>query len=92
MVTFVSLFGGGGAGIKSGREMVAWANEEGYAQKIKEYKWETWNSDTMEQNQQEFLQDHIVPFLNTKTKDELLEGAAKRRNPSGPRVFHGRSA
>jgi crotonobetainyl-CoA:carnitine CoA-transferase CaiB-like acyl-CoA transferase len=71
--------GGGGAGIKSSREMVAWANEEGFAQKIKEYRWETWDSGTMEQSQQDYLQENIAPFLATKTKTELLEGAAKRR-------------
>ncbi len=59
--------------------MVAWANEEDYAQKIKDYKWETWDSGTIEQSRQDLLQDDIAPFLATKTKAELLEGAAKRR-------------
>ncbi len=71
--------GATGAAIKSGRALVAWANEEGYAQEIKDYNWVTWNSDTMEQKEQEFLEEAIVPFLKTKTKHELLEGAAKRR-------------
>lgn len=71
--------GGGGAPVKSSQEMVAWANEEGYAQKIKNYKWGTWDSGTIEQSQQDLLQDDIAPFLATKTKAELFEGAAKRR-------------
>jgi crotonobetainyl-CoA:carnitine CoA-transferase CaiB-like acyl-CoA transferase len=71
--------GGGGAPIKSGREMVAWANEEGYALKIRDYRWETWDSGTMEQAEQDFLQEEIGKFLATKTKAELLEVAAKRR-------------
>ncbi len=66
--------------------MVAWANEEGFAQQIQEYPWETWDSGMMEQSRQDFLQDNIAPFLATKTKAELLEGAAKRRI-FWPRVY-----
>jgi crotonobetainyl-CoA:carnitine CoA-transferase CaiB-like acyl-CoA transferase len=75
----LALQGAGGAPVKSSHAMVAWANEEGYALKIKDYKWETWDSGTTEQSQQDFVQNEIAPFLATKTKAELLEGAANRR-------------
>jgi len=71
--------GAGGAPIKSSRALVAWANEEGYALDIKDYPWEAWDSATIEQSQQDILQDAIDPFLATKTKIELLEGAVKKR-------------
>ena len=68
-----------GAARKSSRALVAWANEEGYAQKIKDYNWETWDSATIEQKEQDFLEENITLFLTTKTKKELLEEAAKKR-------------
>ena len=71
--------GAGGAPIKSSRNLVAWANDEGYAFEIKDYQWETWDSASVEQSMQETLQDAIAPFLATKTKIELLEGAVERR-------------
>ena len=65
--------------MKSSRAMVAWANEEGYALKLQDYKWETWSSATIEQSEQDLLQGEISSFLLTKTKAELLEEAARRR-------------
>ena len=75
----VAIQGAGGAPIKSSRALVAWANEEGYALDIKNYQWESWDSATVEQSQQEMLENAIAPFLATKTKIELLEAAVKRR-------------
>ncbi|MEE8399025.1 MAG: CoA transferase [Desulfobacterales bacterium] len=71
--------GAGTAPVKSSRAIVAWANEEGFAEKIAGYNWETWDSATIEQKQQDLLQDEIAPFIATKTRAELLEGAAGRR-------------
>lgn len=71
--------GAGIAPVRSSRAIVAWANEEGYAGKIADYRWETWDSATIEQRQQDLLQDEIAPFIATKTRAELLEGAAGRR-------------
>lgn len=76
---FLAVQGGDAAPTKSGHGIVAWANEEGYALKIRDYQWETWNLATIEQDQQDLLQDELAPFLATKTKTELLEGAAKWR-------------
>ena len=76
---FLAVQGGDAAPVKSGRGIVAWANEEGYALKIRDYRWETWDLATVEQDQQDLLQDELAPFLATKTKTELLEQAAKRR-------------
>ena len=75
----VAVQGAGGAPIKSSRALVAWANEEGYALDIKDYEWETWDSASVEQSQQETLENAIAPFLAIKTKIELLEGAVQRR-------------
>ena len=76
---FLSVQGGAGAPAKSGRAIVSWANEEGYALKIRDFAWETWDLTTIEQDQQDLLENELAPFLATKTKAELLEGAAKRR-------------
>ena len=75
----LALQGSGGAPIKSSREIVAWANAEGYALNIKDYDWGTWDSSTISQDQQHLLESEIGAFLLTKTKAELLEQAAKRR-------------
>ena len=75
----VAVQGAGGAPIKSGYALVAWANEGGYALDITDYKWETWDSATVEQSEQERLERALAPFLASKTKIELLEGAVNRR-------------
>ena len=75
----LALQGAGGAPVKSSTAIIAWANSEGYALKIKDYDWGTWDSNSILQNEQELLQNEITAFLLTKTKTELLEEAAKRR-------------
>ena len=75
----LSFQGGVRTGVKSSRQLVAWANKEGYALKIRDFDWETWDSSTMEQSDQDLLDEEISRFLLTKTKYELLQGAAKRR-------------
>ena len=75
----IAFQGGGGAPVKSSRAIVAWANDEGYARDIEDYKWETWDSSTIEQSQQDLLQAGIAPFLASRTKAQLLETAAERR-------------
>jgi len=76
---FFSVQGAGGAPIKSARAMTKWANEEGYALDIGTYQWETWDSASIKQEQQDLLQDAFAPFIATKTKAELLERAAAHR-------------
>jgi len=72
-------FGGGNrAALRSTRAIVAWANEEGYALKLKDYKWELRDLTQVEQSEQDFIQNEISSFLLTKTKDELLEEAGTR--------------
>jgi crotonobetainyl-CoA:carnitine CoA-transferase CaiB-like acyl-CoA transferase len=75
----LSFQGGNSAAVKSAYAMTAWANEEGYALELSDYQWEKWNVLTIEQSRQEELESIISPFLLTKTKTELLEGAAKRK-------------
>ena len=64
--------------------MVAWANEEGYALELRDYNWEMWSQDKVEQSDQDIIESEISSFLLTKTKAELLEGAARRRILLGP--------
>lgn len=71
--------GGNRAAINSSRAILAWANEEGYALKLRSYDWEAWSSDKVEQSEQEMIESEISPFLLTKTKSELFEEAVKRR-------------
>jgi len=71
--------GGNRAAAKSSHAIVDWANEEGYAQKIKDYNFYQWDSRTIPQSEQDLLASEIAPFLLTKTKEELLEVASKRR-------------
>ena len=75
----LSFQGGNHSAINSSRAIIAWANDEGYAQKLKDYDWETWDSDQIEQSLQDFLEGEMAPFLLVKTKAELLEEAAKRK-------------
>ncbi len=71
--------GGNRAAVRSSRALVAWANEEGYALGLQDYDWEGWDSRTIEQSDLDFRANEIAPFLLTKTKDELLEEASKRK-------------
>jgi crotonobetainyl-CoA:carnitine CoA-transferase CaiB-like acyl-CoA transferase len=71
--------GGNRAAINSSRAIVAWANEEGYALALKDYNWDRWSADVIEQDEQERIEGEILSFLLTKTKSELLESAARRR-------------
>jgi len=75
----LAFHGGGRIAVKSSRALVAWANAEGYALKLRDYNWEAWDSTKVLQSEQDFLDSEISPFLLTKTKAELLEMATKRR-------------
>ncbi len=78
------LIGGPRIQVKSCRGIVAWANEEGYALKLRDNNWEMWVWDKVEQSEQDMAESEISSFLLTKTKAELLEEAAKRRILLGP--------
>jgi len=67
------------AAVNSGRAIVAWANQEGHAPGLTGYRWQDWDSSTVEQSEQERVENELIPFLLTKTKAELLEEAARRR-------------
>jgi crotonobetainyl-CoA:carnitine CoA-transferase CaiB-like acyl-CoA transferase len=75
----LAIQGGNRAAINSSRALVSWANEEGYALELRDYDWDKWNADTADQSEQEFIEGQISPFLLTKTKNELLVEAAKRK-------------
>jgi crotonobetainyl-CoA:carnitine CoA-transferase CaiB-like acyl-CoA transferase len=67
------------AAVNSGKAIVAWANEEGYALPLAGHNWREWNSATLMQSEQERVEDQLTPFLLTKTKSELLREATERR-------------
>ena len=67
------------AAVNSGRAIVAWANEEGYAPGLTGYRWQDWDSSTIEQSEQDRVENQLIAFLLTKTKAELLREAARRR-------------
>jgi len=73
------LIGGAQAGgVKSSRELIAWANKEGYAQELANYDWAMFDFATVEQSEVDSMIEAISPFLLTKTKAELFEEAIKR--------------
>jgi len=75
----LTFTGGNRAAIKSSYALVAWANEEGHAPQIRDYNWEAWDSASISQSEQNFMESEISPFLLTKTKAALFENAIKRR-------------
>ncbi|HIE17585.1 MAG TPA: CoA transferase [Dehalococcoidia bacterium] len=75
---YVTLFLGGGATmglVKSSQGLVRWANEEGFAEELKDYDWVKHNMATISQEQEDFVEKPIAEFLLTKTKKELLDKA-----------------
>jgi crotonobetainyl-CoA:carnitine CoA-transferase CaiB-like acyl-CoA transferase len=74
-----ALFGGAQAGfVKSSRALVALANEEGEALELKDFEWETMDSSTVTQEEVDYRNDLMAPFLLSKTKAELFDEAVKQ--------------
>jgi len=72
---------GGHQGIAgSTKALVDWANEEGMAQEVKDYDFfNKWDAMKVSQQDTDVVLRAVSPFLMTKTKAELFEGAMKRR-------------
>ncbi|HEX77702.1 MAG TPA: CoA transferase [Dehalococcoidia bacterium] len=73
------LLGGANVGqAKSSTELVKWAVSEGMALELKDYDWSKYDGSTITQEERERLENIIIPFLLTKTKEELYEAAREK--------------
>jgi len=76
----VFYYGGGQGGIiESSSALVRWGNEEGMILELKDYDFTKWDGSTMPQEELDRQVDAVGRFLMTKTKDELYEGAVKKK-------------
>jgi len=76
---FLLLTGGAAASwVNSSKALVEMANQEGMALEMKDYPWE--EMDTLKVTQEDFnrFTQSIGPFIETKTKAELLNAALER--------------
>lgn len=70
------LLGGANIGqAKSSIALTKWAVSEGMALELKDYDWSKYDGSTITQKDRERLESIIIPFLKTKTKQELYEAA-----------------
>lgn len=76
----VAFFGGGSSAaiVKSSRELVAMANQEGFALDLKDFEWEKMDASTTTQEAITERNEMLEQFLITKTKAELFDEAMKR--------------
>lgn len=76
----VAFFGGGASAaiVKSSRELVAMANQEGFALDLKDFEWEKMDASTTTQEAITERNEMLEQFLITKTKAELFDEAMKR--------------
>ncbi len=76
---YVTVGGGAWLGMAlASRELVRWANEEGFALELKDVDWTQWDSSKETQKDNDWRDSQIGEFIRTKTKAELMEGAVKR--------------
>jgi len=75
----IVLFGGGAqAGfVASSKALVAWANENGYIEELKDYDWGGMDASSITQEFLDRRSQLLEEFLMTKTKAECLERAVK---------------
>lgn len=76
----VAFFGGGASAaiVKSSRELVAMANQDGFALDLKDFEWEKMDASTTTQEAITERNEMLEQFLITKTKAELFDEAMKR--------------
>jgi len=73
------LLGGANVGqAKASTELTKWAVSEGMALELKDYDWSKYDGSTISQSDRERLEKIIIPFLLTKTKEELYEAAREK--------------
>ncbi|MFC1904835.1 CaiB/BaiF CoA transferase family protein [Chloroflexota bacterium] len=74
----VSRIFGGGFGLKTNRGFTEWMREEGMINKLwQEMDWENFDMQKVTPELQASLEDQLMKFLKTKTKEELYTRAVK---------------
>lgn len=77
-VSFAML--GGLAGAQSNRALVDWMDKEGFAPAIlKKMDWNTYDFSTVDDELVQTLEEQVVKFFLSHTKEELYQGAMERR-------------
>jgi len=77
----VSLFLAGGAQaglVKSSTQLVEMANSEGMAEYLKDYDWTTHDMSNTSQEERSQIEEAVIAFLRTKTKEELYDAALEK--------------
>ena len=73
------MVGGAQAGfVKSSKQLVKWANDEGMALELKDYEWEKLDASVMTQEDIDRPHSIMDEFFLTKTKAELMEKAVEK--------------
>lgn len=70
--------------VRSTKNILAWANEEGHCQDVMDIDLVGWNTMTIPQETVDRMKRSLVSFLMTKTKAELYRGALERGIMMGP--------
>jgi len=76
---YVTVGGGAFLGMaRSSQNLVNWANEEGLSLELKKIDWTQWDGMSATQKDNDWRDNQIGEFIQTKTKAEIMEGAVKR--------------
>ncbi|MFC1863292.1 CaiB/BaiF CoA transferase family protein [Thermodesulfobacteriota bacterium] len=71
-------------GAPTAYKLVEWMDEEGLAGELKDIKWESLDMAEITQEDMEFWESIIIPFLKKHTKAEIYEMALKNEMPMAP--------
>ncbi|HUV53394.1 MAG TPA: CoA transferase [Dehalococcoidia bacterium] len=78
---YVNIFLSGGAQaglVNSSEALVEMANSEGMALQLKDYDWATHDASQISQEERDTIENAIIAFLRTKTKQELYHAALEK--------------
>ncbi|HUV53398.1 MAG TPA: CoA transferase [Dehalococcoidia bacterium] len=78
---YVNLFllGGAQAGlVNSSASLVEMANSEGMSENLRGYDWTTHDASQISQQERSQIEEALIPFLRTKTKEELYNAALEK--------------
>jgi len=75
----IFLVGGAQAGlVRSSAAVVEMANKEGMAENLRGYDWSTHDASQISQEERNKIEEAIIAFLRTKTKQELYQAALEK--------------
>lgn len=76
---YVAIGGGAFLGMaQASREFVKWVNSEGKSMELKDVDWTQWDMSKLTQEDNDWKDRQIAEFVETKTKDELMEAAVQK--------------